>query len=122
MNAKFQPSAKRMETATSIGSAMKISLATHGGQAAAINMRLPPRIVNVDGLPKETAEELVRLVEAAKAAPAAKPVPGFAADAMSYTITVEDDHEPVVLHQSDTTMSPAFAALLSGLEKHFTPQ
>ena len=53
---------------------------------------------------------------------AAKAAPGFAADAMSYTITVEDDHEPVVLHQSDTTMSPAFAALLSGLQKHFSPQ
>lgn len=111
-----------METATAIGSAMKISLAIHGGQAAAINMRLPPRIVNVGSLPKEIAAELVRLVEAAKTAPAAKAAPGFAADAMSYTITVEDDHEPVVLRQSDTTMSPAFAALLSGLEKHFTPQ
>src|ERR1700738_685808 len=111
-----------MEPAALIGSAMKISLATHGGQAGAINMRLPPRVVNVDSWPKETAAELVRLIEAAKTAPAAQSVPGFAADAMSYTITVEDDHEPVVLHQSDTTMSPAFAALLSGLEKHFTPQ
>lgn len=97
---------------------MKISLATRGGQAAAIYLRLPPRVVNVDSLPKEAAAELARLVDAAKNAPAAKAGPGPAPGAMSYTITVEDGGEPVVLHQSDNAMSPAFAALLSGLEKH----
>jgi hypothetical protein len=82
-----------------------------------VNMRLPPRVVNVDSLPTEAAAELTRLVDAAKKAPPAKPS-GSAPEAMSYTITVEGDHEPVVLHQSDTAMSPAFDALLSGLQKH----
>jgi hypothetical protein len=97
---------------------MKISLATRGGLTAAINLRLPPRVVDVDSLPKEAAVELVRLVDTAKNAPPAKAGPGSVADAMSYTITVENDGEPVVLRQSDTTMSPAFAALLGELEKH----
>jgi hypothetical protein len=100
---------------------MKISLATRGGQAAAIYQRLPPRAVNVDSLPKEAAAELARLVNAAKNAPAAKAAPGPAPEAMSYTVTVEDGGEPVVLHQSDNAMSPAFAALLGGLEKHLPP-
>jgi hypothetical protein len=96
---------------------MKISLTTRGGLAAAINLRLPPRVVNLDSLPKEAAAELARLIDAAKNAPAVKAAPGPAPEAMSYTITVEDGQEPVVLHQSDAAMSPAFAALLSGIEK-----
>jgi len=62
---------------------------------------------------------LARLVAAAKTAPAAEEGgPGRARDAMSYSITVEDGDRPTVLRQSDTTMSPAFAALLDWLERH----
>jgi hypothetical protein len=37
---------------------------------------------------------------------------------MSYTITVKDGGRTTVLKQSDTTMSPAFSALLNWLEHH----
>ncbi|MEV4483267.1 protealysin inhibitor emfourin [Micromonospora coxensis] len=97
---------------------MKVTLATHGGQAAALNLRLPPRVVDAAALPAEAARELTRLVEAAKATSTTKKVgPGPASDAMSYTITVEDADRSTVLTQSDTTMSPAFAALLTWLEQ-----
>ena len=46
---------------------MKVTLATHGGQAAGINLRLPPRVVDTDTLPEPAAEELAQLVAAAKA-------------------------------------------------------
>ena len=99
--------------------AMKASLASHGGIAAGINLRLPPRVVDSDALPKAAAEELIRLVVAAKAAPAAtEEKPGRGADMMAYTITIEEDGTRTVLKQSDTAMSPAFDALRSWLEKH----
>jgi hypothetical protein len=97
---------------------MKISLATHGGQAAAINMRRPPRVLDVDSLPKPQAAELAQLVDAAKKAPPAKAGPGSGGDAMSYTVTVEGDGEPVTLQQSDTAMSAAFSDLLDKLQRH----
>lgn len=74
--------------------------------AAAINLRLPPRVVDSDALPKTAAEELARLVAAAKAAPAAtEEKPGRGADAMAYTITIEEDGTRTVLKRSDTAMS-----------------
>ena len=102
---------------------MKVTLATHGGQAAAINLRLPPRVIDAEALPEDAARELAQLVAAAKAAPpAGEQASGRARDAMSYTITVEDDGRSVDLVQSDTTMSPAFAALLSWLERRLAAE
>jgi hypothetical protein len=96
---------------------MKVTLATHGGLAAAIRMRSPAQAVDGDALPKAAAAELARLVAAAKAAPArAEENPGRGADLMAYTITVEDDGPPVTLQQSQTTMSPAFDALRRWIE------
>jgi hypothetical protein len=98
---------------------MKVTLAKHGGQAAAINLRLPPQVVEAKALPHPAAEELVRLVAAAKAAPAAKDErPARGGDVMSYTITVDDGAGPTVLKQSDIAMSPEFDALRSWLESH----
>ena len=95
---------------------MKLTLAKHGGLAA--GLRLPPIIVDAAGLPGAAAGELSRLVAAAIAAPAVdEAVPGRARDQMSYTLTVEADGHPTILKQSDTTMSPAFAALLDWLQK-----
>ncbi|GGW16135.1 hypothetical protein GCM10018980_17510 [Streptomyces capoamus] len=100
---------------------MKVSLARHGGQAAAIRLQQPPEVVDTDTLPRSAATELTRLVAAATAsAPAVSDRPGRARDAMSYTITVQDDGVTTDLTQSDTTMSPEFAALLDWLDKHFT--
>jgi len=98
---------------------MKVILATDGGQAAAVNLRLPPKVVDSSALPAVSASELAQLVAAAKSAPAPKePQPGKARDAMTYKITIEDGGTPVVLTQSDTTMSKAFVALRDWIRKH----
>jgi hypothetical protein len=95
---------------------MKVTLTTHGGLAA--GMRRPSRIVDSSALPEPAAAELARLVAAVKAAPAVKEDRSERArDAMTYTITVEEDGHSVVLRQSDTAISPAFAALLTWLEQ-----
>ena len=96
---------------------MKVILAKHGGFAAGILRR--PHIVDSTTLPETAAEELARLLAELKTAPGVKEEgPGRARDAMSYTITVEDGGEQTVFRQSDTTMSPSFAALLQWLELH----
>lgn len=97
---------------------MKVTLATHGGLAAGINLRLPPRVVDAGTLDRPRAEELAQLVAAARAASALAAGSGRVRDEMSYTITVEDGGHPAVLTGSDTTMSPEFGALLSWLEEH----
>jgi hypothetical protein len=106
---------------------MKVTLATHGGQAATINLRLPPEVLDTDALPESAAAEMTGLIEAAIAegeerGESEDGPPGRARDAMSYTITVEDGGHSTVLTRSDTTMSPAFAALLTRLEQHFAEQ
>jgi hypothetical protein len=97
---------------------MKVTLATHGGLAAGI--RRQPHIVDSVALPEPSAQELGRLVAALKATPAVEEeTPGRARDAMSYTITIEENGgEPLVLRQSDITMSSAFSALLQWIESH----
>jgi hypothetical protein len=97
---------------------MKITLSTYGGLAAGI--RRPPRIVESSGLPVAAAAELARLVAAVKAEKASQEQgPGRARDAMSYKITLdEDDSKTTAITQSDTTMTPAFAALVQWLERH----
>ena len=97
---------------------MKISLAKHGGFAAGI--RRPPLSVESSSLSEQTAAELTRLVAAVKAAPAeAERGPGRARDAMSYTLTLEENNgEKTVFRASDVTMSPPFAALLQWVENH----
>lgn len=97
---------------------MKVTLAKHGGMAAAIQARLPPRVVDAEALPQPAAAELRQLVAAAEGAHAAQATPpGRGADMMTYVITVEDDGRTSVLRQSDAGMSPAFAALLEWIER-----
>jgi hypothetical protein len=96
---------------------MKVSLATGGGQAAGI--RLPPKVVDANSLSEAAASELALLVAAAKSAPAPKEArPGSLRDAMTYLITIENDDPPVVLTQSDITMSVALIALRDWIRKH----
>ncbi|MEU3841147.1 protealysin inhibitor emfourin [Streptomyces sp. NPDC028635] len=108
---------------------MRVTLATHGGQAAALRLGLPPEVLDTGTLPANTAAELAELVAAASSAAdtatgiAAEserpPTPNRARDAMSYTVTLETGGRTTVLTQSDTTMTPEFAALLDWLEQHF---
>ncbi|MFI8265751.1 protealysin inhibitor emfourin [Streptomyces sp. NPDC085665] len=100
---------------------MKVTLAAHGGLAATVNLRLPPKVLDTDTLPENAASELARLVAAAVAPPVADQ-PGRARDAMSYTITVEDGGRSTVLKQSDAAMTPAFAALLAWLQEYLDQQ
>jgi Emfourin len=97
---------------------MKVTLATHGGLAAGINMQVPPRVVDTETLPRPAAAELSRLVTAAKAVNASPSSAGQARDAMSYMITVEERGQSTTLAQSDVTMSAQFAALLNWLQQH----
>jgi hypothetical protein len=95
---------------------MKVTLAQHGGLAATMNR--VPQVLDAGALPKLAKEELTRLVAAVHAA--STPEENVRArDAMTYTITVQDGGQPIVLTQSDTTMSPPFADLLAWLEQHF---
>lgn len=98
---------------------MRVALEKYGGLAAFPGLRRQPQVVDTASLPKHEAAELSHLVAAARAEPADDAEgPGRGRDAMSYTITVEDGGQSTTLSRSDTTMSPAFAALLSWLEGH----
>ena len=97
---------------------MRVTLATHGGQAAGIHLRMPARVVDSDTLPEPAAKKLSELVAAAKVVDVSDAPGGRARDAMSYTITVEDRGRSTVLTQSDVTMSREFADLLAWLQEH----
>ena len=102
---------------------MKISLAKHGGLAAGMLVGRPPQVLDAGTLSPEATAELDRLIAAAAAEPSvASGRPGQARDAMSYTITIEDNGKQTVLRQSDTNMSPAFASLRVWLERHLKGQ
>jgi hypothetical protein len=93
---------------------VRVALETSGGQAAAINLRLPPRVLDTDRMPPEQARELRGLVAAASTESGGGDGP--ARDAMTYTITVDDGS--ITLVGDDTAMSPAFGALVSWIERH----
>ena len=96
---------------------MKVTLAKYGGWTA--TMQVPTLTVDAANLPKADAKELARLVTAAKVAPQTEDhSEGRARDAMSYELTLEEGGNPVVLSQSDTTMTKPFAELLAWLEQH----
>lgn len=99
---------------------MKVSLATSGGQAAAVFLRKPPRVIDAESLPAARKAELVGLLAAAAAeakSHVAKETRG--ADLMTYTVGVEDGDKSYELKQSDAAMPHAFAALLDWLQAHF---
>ncbi|BCJ56123.1 hypothetical protein Asp14428_75980 [Actinoplanes sp. NBRC 14428] len=98
---------------------MRVSLTEHGGLAAAVHRAAPARVADAGALPPAQARELARLVRAALDAPAgAAAGPGRARDAMSYTVTVEQDTGTTVLTGSDTAASAEFAELVQWLRQH----
>ncbi|MER6255203.1 protealysin inhibitor emfourin [Streptomyces sp. NPDC001584] len=98
-----------------------MTLETYGGLAAAADFRRRPQVLDTAGLPESPAAELARLVAAAVAMPVEADT-GRARDARSYAITVEDGGRSTLLEQSDAAMTPAFAALLTWLRRHFAGQ
>ncbi|WP_329312323.1 hypothetical protein OG723_01875 [Streptomyces sp. NBC_01278] len=94
---------------------MRVTLESYGGLAAVIRRR--PEVLDTAAMPENAAAELTQLVAAAIAMPVEDQA-DRARDAMTYTITVEDHDRATVLEQSDATMSPAFATLLTSLKEH----
>lgn len=97
---------------------MKITLATRGGIAAAINRQRAPRTLSVESLPASEAAALAQLVDAAKQSVPEATGSRAMPDGMSYTITVDDEHGQTVLRQSDADLTPQFSELLGTLERH----
>lgn len=94
---------------------MKVSVREHGGIAAATRLGRPAKILDGSLLDAAATAELARLITAAKAAQSSAPTPR--PDAMSYSITVEeDDGTTFTLRASDMGMSPEFDALLSWVQ------
>ena len=106
---------------------MRVSLATHGGLAAGLRLGRQPSTLDTSGLTAAEAVEVTRLVEAARTASsraAAGAGDAMGRDAMSYEVTVETGAgraDPVVLRQTDTSMTAEFAALLRWLQEHLPP-
>jgi hypothetical protein len=98
---------------------MKISLAQHGGQGVGVLLQRPPLVVDTAALDPAKAKELGELAAAAVAAGPAPPRPEGLRDAMSYSISIEDQGRDTVLRGADTAMSPEFARLLAWLQRHF---
>jgi hypothetical protein len=97
---------------------MKVTLATHGGHPAGINLASNSRGADTSALPTAAAKTLAALVAAAKTSlPAEDGSVGRGRDAMSYTITIEDGGPPVVLEQSDTNMTDEFRALRDWIKR-----
>ncbi|GGR12986.1 hypothetical protein GCM10010168_33450 [Actinoplanes ianthinogenes] len=94
---------------------MRVTLTTHGGMAAALTRRLPPKVLDTADLSPKAEAELRELISAAATAPPAAANPA-ARDEMTYTVTVDDDGELTTLTASDAAMSAEFSTLLSWLE------
>ena len=96
---------------------MRVSLASAGGVAAALRLGRPPLVVDTAELPAADAAELAGLLAAvAQEVPAADD--GRARDAVTTTLTVDDDGTTTVLRRSEVTSSPAWEALLSCVRRH----
>lgn len=95
---------------------MKISMKEHGGYGALLNR--PPRLVDTDLLPADAAEEGKRLAAAAQAASRAGPDSSGAPEAMTYTVTVEEDGQSGTFRLSDAALGPDGAALLDWFQRH----
>jgi hypothetical protein len=96
---------------------MKLTLAEHGGLAAGLRLGQPPVVVDLSTLPDADVRQLTDLLSAARTDPAPSGPARTAPDAMSYTVTVEDDGTREVLRRTDTTMSEEFAQLLDRLRE-----
>jgi hypothetical protein len=101
---------------------VKVSLQSYGGLAAVTEFGRPPKVLDTDALPEAAKAELARLLHEAASMPPDESRAERARDAMGYTITAESGDRTTVLEQSDAAMTPAFAALLTWLRKHFAQQ
>jgi len=94
---------------------MRITLTRHGGLLAGI--KRPPRTIDVTSLDPERAERLRALVARAIGAQRDRESVRVMADAMSYSIAIEDEGQVTTLKQTEPTDSSPFADLLEFLER-----
>jgi hypothetical protein len=98
---------------------MKIGLAVHGGLAAGMRLGRPARTLDVDALPAAEKAKLADLIAAAeREAASGEARESRGADLQSYTISIERADGPLELRVSDSTMTPAFGALLDAIQNH----
>ncbi len=93
---------------------MQITLKKHGGHTA--GMRQVPKSIDVDTLEHGSATKVTELVTAALQSPPAA-TSRAVADAISYSIIIDQDNGSTTLKQSDASMSAPFAELLEFLEQ-----
>ena len=96
---------------------MKATLREFGGPIDPTGQRA--RVVDTDSMSKEMADELARLVAEAKAhPPGTDATAGRGRDMMTYSITIEDDGQALVLKQSDATRTQAFIELQDWIKRN----
>ena len=87
---------------------MRLTLQVHGGIAAIRRRPVSLDTASLQPGQASTVEQLARTLVATASAPSGEPLP----DAMSYTLTVEDDGKSVVVKQRDGGTTPEFEHLL----------
>ena len=96
---------------------MKATLREFGGPIDPTGQRA--RVVDTGSMTKETADEFAALVAKAKAQPPhADDTAGRGRDMMTYSITIEDNGQTLVLKQSDATRTEAFAELQDWIKRN----
>jgi transcriptional regulator GlxA family with amidase domain len=96
---------------------VKATLREFGGPIDPTGQRA--RVVDTDSMTKEGADKLTRLVAEAKARPpGADATAGLGRDMMTYSITIEDDGQALVLKQSDATRTQAFIELQDWIKQN----
>lgn len=96
---------------------MKVTISEYGGLAPGI--RRLPQTIDTSSLSMESASELSKLIAAASKPPTgSENSQDRGRDAVSYAVRVEEDDKSDEIRQSDTAMTPAFAALLEWFDKH----
>ena len=96
---------------------MKATLREFGGPIDPTGQRA--RVVDTGSMSKEMADELARLVAEAKAhPPGADATAGRGRDMMTYSITIEEDGQVVVLKQSDATRTQGFIELQDWIKRN----
>lgn len=99
------------------GCGVKATLREFGGPIDPTGQRA--RVVDTGSMSKEMADRLAKLVAEAKAQP---PGPDMTAgrgrDMMTYSITIEQDGQSIVLKQSDATRTQAFTELQNWIKQN----
>jgi hypothetical protein len=96
---------------------VKATLREFGGPIDPAGQRA--RVADTDSMSREMADELARLVAQAKAhPPGPDTTAGRGRDMMTYSITIEEGGQTLVLKQSDATRTQAFVELQDWIKQN----